>query len=235
MLQQVPPTQWPFWQSTSWVQLAPSSRGPHDPATHITPDTQPAPSWQLGLQRGAPSTTLQANGAQGTAGPATQLPAPSQDDPAVMLGPEQTPWPQRTPAGYLRQAPRPSQVPSEPQLSGGCTPQPSSSLPSGVFEQVPSLPAMLHARHRPLHELTQQTPSTQKLLRHWLSAVQMAPLGRSVPLTMGPSAPPSPLPPKSTTTTGTSCFTTIAERAARASTTSPGPSALTSQRTNRPA
>ena len=101
VLQQVPPTQWALWQSTSWVQLAPSSRGPHEPATHITPDTQPAPSWQLGLQRGAPSATLQANGAQGTAGPATQLPAPSQDDPAVMLLPEQTPAPQRTPAGVL--------------------------------------------------------------------------------------------------------------------------------------
>ena len=210
--QQVPPTQWPLWQSTSWVQVAPSRRGPQDAATHITPDTQPAPSWQLGLQRGAPSTTLQANGAQGTAGPATQLPAPSQDDPAVMLLPEQTPSPQRTPLGYLRQAPRPSQVPSKPQLSGGCTPQPLSSLPSAAGEQVPSLPATLQARQRALHEVAQQTPSTQKSLRHWLLAVQVAPLGRSVPLTIGPSAPPSPVPPKSTMTVFTTCFSTVTVR-----------------------
>ena len=186
LLQQVPPTQWPLWQSTSWVQLAPSSRGPHDPATHITPDTQPAPSWQLGLQRGAPSTTLQANGAQGTAGPATQLPAPSQDDPAVMLLPEQTPSPQRTPAGYLRQAPRPSQVPSKPQLSGGCHAAAGVvAALGGVSSRCPRCRRRCRHGRGALQELAQQTPSTQKSLRHWLLAVQMAPLGRSVPLTIG--------------------------------------------------
>jgi len=46
----------------------------------------------------------------------------------------------------------------------------SGSVPLATFPQVPSAPlpflAALHARHVPVHELLQQTPSTQKPLWH---------------------------------------------------------------------
>ena len=83
--------------------------------------------------------------------------------------------------------------------------------------------------------MAQQTPSTQKSLRHWLFAEQVAPLGRSVPLTIGASVPPSPVPPNSTITIFTTFFSTVTIRAVLARTTPPGPSASTSQRTLRPA
>ena len=41
---------------------------------------------------------------------------------------------------------------------------------------VPILPSSAHPWHWPVHAPSQQTPSTQKLLAHWLPAVQLAPL-----------------------------------------------------------
>ena len=42
---------------------------------------------------------------------------------------------------------------------------------------VPALPATLQASHWPVHALSQQYPSTQVPLPHWLPAVHVAPFG----------------------------------------------------------
>jgi len=56
-----------------------------------------------------------------------------------------------------------------------------SVRPLAMFEQVPSLPAMLHAWHVPVHAEVQQTPSTQVLLpAHWLLVMHEAPVGSLV-------------------------------------------------------
>jgi hypothetical protein len=51
-------------------------------------------------------------------------------------------------------------------------------MPDGTMVQVPSAPATLQARHVSPHWLSQQVPSTQKLLEHWNAMVQAMPLGR---------------------------------------------------------
>ena len=50
--------------------------------------------------------------------------------------------------------------------------------PSGAMEQTPSSKAPIaleHTSHAPVQAASQQTPSTQEPLRHWLAAVQLAP------------------------------------------------------------
>lgn len=54
-------------------------------------------------------------------------------------------------------------------------PRPLAGGPS-TGEQVPTLPATLHAEQVPGHALSQQTPSTQKLLVHSSAAAHAAPL-----------------------------------------------------------
>jgi hypothetical protein len=41
---------------------------------------------------------------------------------------------------------------------------------------VPTLPPRLQASHPPPHAVSQQTPSTQLPVRHWLLALQAVPL-----------------------------------------------------------
>ena len=41
---------------------------------------------------------------------------------------------------------------------------------------VPILPSSAHPWHWPVHALSQHTPSTQKVLAHWLPTVQLSPL-----------------------------------------------------------
>jgi hypothetical protein len=43
-------------------------------------------------------------------------------------------------------------------------------------EQVPTLPATSQASHWPLQAVSQQTPSTQLALEHWLPPPQLVPL-----------------------------------------------------------
>jgi hypothetical protein len=44
-------------------------------------------------------------------------------------------------------------------------------LPAATGEQVPTLPGTLQESQAPLHAVSQQTPSTQLPLRHWLEEV----------------------------------------------------------------
>ena len=48
--------------------------------------------------------------------------------------------------------------------------------PDGTTVQLPSLPTTLHTSQLEPQAESQQNPSAQKLLRHWLGAVQLAPL-----------------------------------------------------------
>jgi len=94
---------------------------------------------------------------------------------------------QVVPAGYLWQLPAPSQVPSVPQ-EGACL---STHIPcgsaaaAGLGVQMPSDEFNEQLRQAPWQAPAQQTPSTQKLLAHWLALVQACPfdLGPQLPLT----------------------------------------------------
>lgn len=94
---------------------------------------------------------------------------------------------QVVPGPYLWQLPAPSQVPSVPQ-DGACW---SVHLPcgsvaaAGLGVQVPSDDASAQLWQAPWQASAQQTPSTQKLLAHWLAPVQACPfdLGPQLPLT----------------------------------------------------
>jgi hypothetical protein len=57
--------------------------------------------------------------------------------------------------------------------------------PAGLAVQVPSADDSAQVVHAPWQALVQHTPSTQKLLAHWLAAVQGCPgdLGPQLPLT----------------------------------------------------
>jgi hypothetical protein len=57
--------------------------------------------------------------------------------------------------------------------------------PAALGVQVPSRDASAQLRQAPWQASAQQTPSTQKLLAHWLAAVQACPfdLGPQLPLT----------------------------------------------------
>jgi hypothetical protein len=60
---------------------------------------------------------------------------------------------------------------------------PPSSLPTATFEQVPAKPLTLQDLQSAVHDVSQQTPSTQFPLRHWLAIVHIVPLTRlQIPL-----------------------------------------------------
>src|SRR5262249_29441916 len=115
---------------------------------------------------GAQSTTF-------TSG--AQAPSPSHETglASVLL---HVPGPQAVPLGAYAQAPLPLQAPVWPQgwvarSSGG---HPSrGSVPAMMAPQTPSVPApwsaAVHAKQVPVHEVSQQTPSTQLL--DWHQAV----------------------------------------------------------------
>jgi hypothetical protein len=54
-------------------------------------------------------------------------------------------------------------------------PSSAHELVLGSGEQVPRLPARLHAPQPPLHALLQQTPFAQKPVLHWLFVAHVAP------------------------------------------------------------
>jgi hypothetical protein len=65
------------------------------------------------------------------------------------------------------QAPAPLQPPARPQVVGAsATHWLRGSMPAGTMVHVPSAPATLQALHISPHWLSQQYPSTQKLLAH---------------------------------------------------------------------
>jgi hypothetical protein len=71
-----------------------------------------------------------------------------------------------SPPGYEQALPWvPSQVPPQAEPSELQEARPPTGSPA-TGEQVPPLPATLHAWHWPSHEVSQQRPSTQKPLPH---------------------------------------------------------------------
>ena len=97
------------------VQTAPWGLGPQLPETHLTPGTQSASERQSGKH--CPAVASQLKGAQIVCGPVWQLPMPSQTWAPVTAAPAHVPGLHTMPAGYWRQLPLPSQVPSRPQVA----------------------------------------------------------------------------------------------------------------------
>jgi hypothetical protein len=91
----------------------------------------------------------------------------------VLVAPVQLAVPQLVPAVVARQAPLPSQVPSNPQGGAAVQPWCGSAAPEGTGWQVPALPVRLQTWQVPQLADEQQTPSTQWALSHSAFAVQI--------------------------------------------------------------
>lgn len=92
----------------------------------------------------------------------------------------------------------PSQAPAHEELSLAHAVRVPWGAPV-AGEHVPTLPETSHAWHWPEHALSQQTPSTQWAVPHWLSAVQAlagAFLGTHVPESHQAVEAQSPSPPQ---------------------------------------
>jgi hypothetical protein len=111
---------------------------------------------------------------QGWAGCA-QAPAPSQEPTGLLVEPVQLAVPQLAPALALRQAPAPSQVPSNPQGGLGAQRACGSALPAGTGWHDPAEPVRLQTWQLPQLGDEQQTPSTQLPLPHSVPAAQIWP------------------------------------------------------------
>jgi hypothetical protein len=105
----------------------------------------------------------------------THAPAPLQAPTGVEVDPVQLAVPQLAPALAFRQAPAPSQVPSNPQ--GGLAVQRAcgSALAAGTGWHDPAAPVRLQTRQVPQLDDEQQTPSTQLSLAHSAAAEQIWP------------------------------------------------------------
>jgi hypothetical protein len=221
-LQHTPSVQKPDAQSVSFEQTAPRGFGPQLPFTHLTPATQSPSERQVTVQVLLPVSQL--NGLQIVAGPGRQRPSPSQTLMSTMADPSQRPGLHDVPAGWLRHAPPPLHVPSNPHEDAAeAAHVPSRGLtPSGTNAHVPSDPGTLHALHVSLHALPQHTPSTQKPLAQSASQPHAVPLTllvappslpqatRSLPASFGaPLPPPHP------------AMTRMSDRTAKARTTTP--------------
>ena len=137
------------------------------------------------------------------AGPAVQVPWPSQTRTFLTAAPSQVPVPQLAPGTRLRQAPLPSQVPSRPQLDGSEAGQVLASRggePAGTEAQTPGELGVLQDLQVPVQALLQQRPSTQKPLAQSPAQPQARPLALCMspvllqatdPWSTEPSAPPS--------------------------------------------
>ena len=81
-------------------------------------------------------------------------------------------------AAYLRHAPAPLHCPSRPQVVAPSSAHwPRGSMPSGIFRQVPSLPATAHDLHVPVQAAEQHRPCAQIAELHSASAPQAPPSG----------------------------------------------------------
>jgi len=102
---------------------------------------------------------------------------PSQVSGRMKVRPLQEPGLHTVPAGYLRQLPAPSHLPSVPQPEAGCSGQVlvGSTTPAPTAWQTPRNPGTLHARQLPHGPLSQQTPSVQWPVSHWASPAHAAP------------------------------------------------------------
>jgi hypothetical protein len=171
--QQVPASQVPEVQSPATRQALPFGFLPQDPATHVAGATQSAPSRQA-VKHWLP---LHWKGAQTVEAPGTQAPLPSQADTALRTAIAQLAGAHSVPAGYRRQPPWPSQVPSLPQEVAFWSAQTArgSGNPRAVLVHMPGAVGIAHERQLPVQASLQQTPSAQNPDRHWLLPVQGAP------------------------------------------------------------
>ncbi len=105
-----------------------------------------------------------------------QFPAPSQAPIGLAVAPVQLAVPQLVPSAPLRQAPLPSQVPSNPQGGLVAVQAPCGSvLPAGTIWQEPGFPPRLQTWQVPQLAVEQQTPSTQFALPHSVPEAQIWP------------------------------------------------------------
>jgi hypothetical protein len=137
------------------------------------------------------------------AGPAVQVPWPSQTRAFLTEAPSQVPAPQLAPGTRLRQAPLPSQVPSRPQPDGSDAGQVLASRgpePAGTKAQTPGELGVLQDLQVPVQALLQHRPSTQKPLAQSPPQPQASPLALCMspvllqatdPRSGEPSTPPS--------------------------------------------
>jgi hypothetical protein len=134
--------------------------------------------------------------------PAWQTPLPSHTRADDSVDPVQPPGTHSVAAGYLRQAPLPSHMPSRLQLEAPSSGHSlSGSMPAGTAEQRPSEPGSLQVEQASLQAVSQQNPSTHDPVWHCVPVAQLLPRVRngggpaSGVSVVDPPAPPSPLPP----------------------------------------
>jgi len=108
------------------------------------------------------------------------VPVPSHVRAGVCVVPLHDSTPQLVPTAHRRHAPRPSHMPSRPQLSVDSGLQSlSGSLPPGMVRQMPLGWLVLlfeHATQGPTHADSQQKPSTQNRLAHSPDPVHAVPV-----------------------------------------------------------
>jgi hypothetical protein len=181
-LQQNPWKQRPFPQSWSIAHLPPTGRLPHDPAVQNDPashwlslpqvPTQPLPLQPL---KGA-QECISASAGQT---PSSHLAAMV----AVFVTASHLAARQVVLASYFEHSPMPSHLPSVPQVLAAVTGHIASETPAATGAHLPRVvPAQV--MHSSVQALSQQTPSTQKLLSHWAFCSQVWP---------GPNLPQLPL------------------------------------------
>jgi hypothetical protein len=171
--QQTPWAQMPEPHSVPSEQNEPLGFLPHEFAVHTFPEAQLASTvhWPKHL------LPLHANGAQATASNPTQFPVASQAAAGLYTPFTHDSSAQMVVALYFRQAPAPSQRPSVPQVEAGWAMQVprGSAAPAGADMQTPSDDGSAQLRQAPLQAFSQQTPSTQKPLRHSSGPLQVCP------------------------------------------------------------
>ena len=161
-------------QSARFEHSAPLGFLPHE----LPVQTLPGEQFASIVQASKHCAPLQANGTQAMVSGATQAPVALQVDSGENTLFSQCAGEQTVPGRWRRQAPAPSHVPSVPHDSAGCNVHVrcGSSEPADTGVQTPGAEGSAQLRQAPWQLSAQQTPSTQKLLRHSAVAEQGWPL-----------------------------------------------------------
>jgi hypothetical protein len=169
--QQTPSTQFPVAHCEAAEQAEPpASSGTQSPPEHQSPATQSVSAEQLPLQAAGPHWY----GAQAWVCGAGQWPAPSQAA-ANVATPEAQLGPRHCPVEYAQAAPLlPSHSPPQADPSVAHAGRAPCGAPA-TARQVPAEPKTSQAWHCPLQAWSQQTPSTQFPVAHWLAPPHEAP------------------------------------------------------------
>jgi hypothetical protein len=161
-LQHTPSAQKPEAQSSFLPHFAPFIFKPQLPFTHCCPGAQSLDC--VHVSKHAPLASSHENGAQIVDGAGLQCPAPSHASSSMTATPSHWPALHTVPETQRRQAPAPSQVPSQPQLPGSDFVHAFGSrgtVPATRDVQVPMAPTAAHVLQASPHAVLQQTPSTQ--------------------------------------------------------------------------